>query len=147
MTELRNLSTADLRTYRVHVTERYDAFRARKQSLNLGRGKPSPEQLDLSNGLLSVLGSGDFLAADGTDCRNYGGLQGLPEARALFGAMLEIPGDRVLAAGNSSLELMHDTVEWAALRGVAGSAGALVGQRSGDVSLSGSWLRSAFHDL
>ena len=122
MTDLRNLSTADLRTYRVQVNERYEAFRAQKHSLNLGRGKPSPEQLDLSNGLLSVLGSGDFLAADGTDCRNYGGLQGLAEARALFGAMLEIPGDRVLVAGNSSLELMHDTVEWASLRGVPGSA-------------------------
>jgi DNA-binding transcriptional MocR family regulator len=122
MTDLRSLSTADLRGYRVQVTERYEAFRAQKQSLNLGRGKPSPEQLDLSNDLLSVLGPGDFLAADGTDCRNYGGLQGLPEARALFGAMLDMPADRVLVAGNSSLELMHDTVEWAAMRGVPGSA-------------------------
>jgi DNA-binding transcriptional MocR family regulator len=121
MTDLRILSTADLRAYRVQVNERYEVFRAQKQSLNLGRGKPSPEQLDLSNGLLSVLGPGDFLAADGTDCRNYGGLQGLPDARALFGAMLDIPGDRVLVAGNSSLELMHDTVEWASLRGVPGS--------------------------
>jgi DNA-binding transcriptional MocR family regulator len=121
MTDLRSLSTADLRRYRVQINERYEAFRAQKLNLNLGRGKPSPEQLDLSNGLLSVLAAGDFLAADGTDCRNYGGLQGLPEARALFGEMLSIPGDRVLVAGNSSLELMHDTVEWASLRGVPGS--------------------------
>jgi DNA-binding transcriptional MocR family regulator len=121
MTDLRILSTADLRSYRVQANERYEAFRAQKLSLNLGRGKPSPEQLDLSNGLLSVLGTGDFLAADGTDCRNYGGLQGLPDARALFGTMLDIPADRVLVAGNSSLELMHDTVEWASLRGVPGS--------------------------
>jgi DNA-binding transcriptional MocR family regulator len=123
MADLRSLSSADLRTYRGEVTQRYDGFRSQQHSLNLGRGKPSPEQLDLSNDLLSVLGPGDFVAGDGTDCRNYGGLQGLPEARALFGAMLEMPADRVLVAGNSSLELMHDTVAWASLRGVPGSTG------------------------
>lgn len=120
MADLRNLSTADLRAFRQQARERYEAFRAQKLILNLGRGKPGPEQLDFSNALLSVLGPGDVLAADGTDCRNYGGLQGLPEARALFGNMLGVPADRVIVAGNSSLELMHDTVEWASLRGVPG---------------------------
>ena len=62
-----------------------------------------------------------MFAADGTDCRNYGGLQGLPEARALFAQLVGATPDRVLVAGNSSLELMHDTVEWASLRGVPGS--------------------------
>ncbi len=123
MADLRNLQTADLRAYREEVQARFDAFRALKLSLNLGRGKPAPEQLDLSNRMLSILGSDDYLAADGTDCRNYGGLQGLPEARALFAKMLGTTADRVIVAGNSSLELMHDTIEWASLRGVPGSAG------------------------
>lgn len=120
MADLRNLPTAELRAYRDGVQARFDAFRAQKLSLNLGRGKPAPEQLDLSNGMLSILDSNDFLAADGTDCRNYGGLQGLLEARTLFATMLETTADRVIVAGNSSLELMHDTVQWASLRGVPG---------------------------
>ena len=122
MPDLQTLTTADLRQYRARAHERYDAFRARGLSLNLGRGKPSPEQLDLSNSLLGVLAPGDVFAADGSDCRNYGGLQGLPEARALFGQMLGVPSERLIVAGNSSLELMHDTVEWACLRGVPGGA-------------------------
>lgn len=121
MADLRTLTTPDLRAYRDDAQRRLDAFHAQKLSLNLGRGKPAPEQLDLSNGMLSILGSSDFLAADGTDCRNYGGLVGLPEARALFAEMLATTSDRVIVAGNSSLELMHDTVEWASLRGVPGS--------------------------
>jgi DNA-binding transcriptional MocR family regulator len=121
MPDLRNLASADLRNHREQAQARYDVFKAQRLNLNLGRGKPSPEQLDLSNGLLTVLGSNDVFAADGTDCRNYGGLQGLPEARALFGQLVGATPDRVLVAGNSSLELMHDTVEWASLRGVPGS--------------------------
>ncbi len=121
MSELRQLPTEDLRAQRDRARAHYDAFRALKLNLNLGRGKPSPEQLDFSNGLLSILAAGDYTAADGTDCRNYGGLQGLPEARALFGRMIGASPDRVIVAGNSSLELMHDTVEWASLRGVPGS--------------------------
>jgi aspartate/methionine/tyrosine aminotransferase len=122
MSDLQTLSTADLRAFRTKSHERFEAFRAQKLTLNLGRGKPGPEQLDVSNGLLTILGKSDVLAADGTDCRNYGGLQGLPEARTLFGEMLGAPADRVIVAGNSSLELMHDTVEWAALRGVPGGS-------------------------
>jgi len=120
MPDLQTLTTADLRQFRTKVHERYDGFRAQRLSLNLGRGKPSPEQLDLSNGLLDAVRAGDVISADGTDCRNYGGLQGLSEARALFGTMMGVPPDRLIVAGNSSLELMHDTVEWASLRGVPG---------------------------
>ncbi len=122
MSGLQTLSTDDLRAFRARAHDRYQGFRAQKLNLNLGRGKPSPEQLDFSNGLLSILRDGDYTAADGTDCRNYGGLQGLPEARALFAPMIGAPSERVIVAGNSSLELMHDTIEWASLRGVPGSA-------------------------
>ena len=122
MQDLKTLATNDLRAQLRQSQASLDAFAARKLTLNLGRGKPSPEQLDLSLSMMTVLGPRDFTAADGTDCRNYGGLSGLPEARALFGAMLGVDAARVIAAGNSSLELMHDTVQWACLRGVPGSA-------------------------
>ncbi|CAL8479596.1 protein of unknown function (plasmid) [Caballeronia sp. S22] len=65
------------------MTNGYDEFRKQKHHIDMSRGKPSPEQLSLSAGMLSVLSAGDFRAADGTDCRNYGVLQGLPEARTL----------------------------------------------------------------
>ena len=120
MSRLDALATDDLRDFGARARDQYETFRAQKLSLNLGRGKPSPEQLNFSNGLLSVLGPGEFAAADGTDCRNYGGLQGLPEARALFAHLVGASPERVIVAGNSSLELMHDTVEWASLRGVPG---------------------------
>jgi len=122
MPELKTLATNELREQLSQSKASLEAFAARKLTLNLGRGKPSAEQLELSLGMMTVLGPSDFTAADGTDCRNYGGLAGLPEARALFGAMLGVDAARVIAAGNSSLELMHDTVQWAYLRGVPGSA-------------------------
>lgn len=119
---MRDLSTDELRAQHAQISARYGAFKAQKRSLNLGRGKPAPDQLDLSNRLLNILGDGDFTGADGTDCRNYGGLNGLPEARALFAPMLGTTADRVIVAGNSSLELMHDTVAWASYRGVPGGS-------------------------
>jgi DNA-binding transcriptional MocR family regulator len=100
----------------------YDAFKSRRLDLNLTRGKPSSEQLDLSAALLALPGTGDYQAADGTDCRNYGGLQGLPEARRLFAGLMEAPPDQVVVANNSSLALMHDAVTFALLKGTCDSA-------------------------
>ena len=88
--------------------------------LDMSRGKPAPEQLDLSAELLGALD--DFRAADGTDARNYGGLLGLPEARALFGSLLELDPSQVVVDGNSSLALMHDAISFAVLHGVPGHA-------------------------
>lgn len=122
MSDLRNLPTAELRAFRDEAQAHYDAFKAQKLSLNLGRGKPSPEQLDFTNEMLTILGTSDYTAADGTDCRNYGGLTGLPEARALFAKIVGTTADRIIVAGNSSLELMHDTIQWASLRGVPGGS-------------------------
>jgi DNA-binding transcriptional MocR family regulator len=97
----------------------YDALVARGLKLDLTRGKPSPDQLDLALGLLEL--QGPPTAADGTDLRNYGGLQGLPELREIFSAALQVPVDQLLAAGNSSLELMHDAVVFALLSKVPGA--------------------------
>ncbi len=120
MTDLRAGSTSDVRAAHERAMAEYAAFRARGLTLNLGRGKPSEAQLDLSNALLTLPGDGHYRAADGTDCRNYGGLQGLPEIRALFAPMLGAPADRVVAAGNASLTLMHDAVGLALRAGVPG---------------------------
>src|SRR3979411_1263221 len=75
-------------------------------SLDITRGKPSPRQLHLSLEMLKLPGD-VYTAEDGTDCRNYGGLQGLPEMRRLFSGFLQVPVEQLLAAGNSSIELMH----------------------------------------
>ena len=100
----------------------YDALLARGLTLDLTRGKPSPAQLDLAAPLLSLDMSDDYRAADGTDTRNYGGDngQGLPELRAIFGELLHIPVEQLLALGNASLQVMHDVIVHALLHGVPG---------------------------
>jgi DNA-binding transcriptional MocR family regulator len=96
----------------------YEEFKQRAMKLDMSRGKPAPEQLDLSKPLLGALD--DFVAADGTDARNYSLVLGLPEARALFGALLEVPAAQVVAEGNSSLALMHDVIVYALVHGLTG---------------------------
>src|SRR5271157_1653692 len=88
----------------------YDAFKAKGLKLNLTRGKPSPAQLDLSAELLSLPGPADYMAEGAVDCRNYGGLQGLGEARRLFSEIMGAPPEQVVVANNSSLAVMHDTI-------------------------------------
>ncbi|MGW9043662.1 aminotransferase class I/II-fold pyridoxal phosphate-dependent enzyme [Streptomyces lydicus] len=105
----------------------YQALTARGLSLNLTRGKPAPEQLDLSEELLS-LPRGLHTSADGTDVRNYGGLQGLPELREIFAEVLQVPAGQLLAAGNSSLELMHDCLVHALLGVLPGATSRWVEQ-------------------
>ena len=113
-TELSELATS-LRTA-------HEQLRARGLKLDLTRGKPSAEQLDLSTGLLDLPGAANYRAADGTDTRNYGGLRGLPELRDIFAPLLGVKPDRVIAFGNSSLELMHDYLIHAVLFGVPGGS-------------------------
>jgi DNA-binding transcriptional MocR family regulator len=108
---------------RAELEQRYEELRARRLSLDLTRGKPSPEQLDLSNALLELPGAGDYRDASGTDLRNYGGSDGLPELRAIFGELLEVPAAQLLALGNASLSIMHDLIVHALLHGVPGGTG------------------------
>ena len=99
-----------------------EAFKAKGLKLDLTRGKPSPAQLDLSSELLALPGPSDFVAEGDTDCRNYGVLQGLPEARRLFSGMMGAAPEQVVVANNSSLALMHDAVLFALLKGTCDSA-------------------------
>jgi DNA-binding transcriptional MocR family regulator len=97
----------------------YAELQARNLTLDLTRGKPSAEQLDLSNAMLSLPGDtpGSYLDGNGTDTRNYGGLHGLPELRAIFGELLGLPVQNLIAGNNASLELMHDVIVFSLLHG------------------------------
>ena len=114
MTALSQRTTEQLRARARELTARLDQLKAAGLALDLTRGKPAADQLDLSNALDGIL-CGDYRLKDGTDARNYGGLLGIPEARALGAALLDTTPDRVIAGGNSSLSLMQLVVD-AALR-------------------------------
>ncbi|WP_119422309.1 aminotransferase class I/II-fold pyridoxal phosphate-dependent enzyme [Desertibaculum subflavum] len=123
MPEIVRMSTEELAGFRQRLQTEYDAFRAQGLRLDMTRGKPAPEQLDLATALLGSPGN-DWRAADGSDVRNYfGDLRGLPETRAIFADMLGVPVERILIGGNSSLALMHDSIVYALLHGVPGGRG------------------------
>ncbi|PZR54393.1 aminotransferase [Xylanimonas oleitrophica] len=103
------------------LRDRYAELQARGLRLDLTRGKPSAEQLDLAEPMLSLPGVGVHTDADGVDVRNYGGLDGLPQLRRIFAELLDVPVEQLLALGNASLTLMHDAVAYAFLWGVPGS--------------------------
>ncbi|WP_437924746.1 aminotransferase class I/II-fold pyridoxal phosphate-dependent enzyme [Sorangium sp. So ce291] len=124
MTELRSLSPDALASLTRELEARYDAFEARGLKLDMTRGKPSSEQLDLANGMLALPDAGDLTASDGSDTRNYGGLDGLPEMKAIFAELLEVPAAQVIVGGNSSLTMMHDAVVRALVHGVPDGNGA-----------------------
>ena len=112
-------STPADRDARVHALEaRYETLRAASLSLDLTRGKPSPEQVALSDGLDTAL-AGDY-DSDGVDVRNYGGLDGLPAARRLGAALLGLREEEVLAGGNASLTLMYQYLAAAVTHGPLG---------------------------
>jgi DNA-binding transcriptional MocR family regulator len=124
---LSELNHDELSAFHAQLTEAYDALVAQGLKLDLTRGKPASAQLDLSNELLTLPGEGQLRAADGTDCRNYGGLAGLPEIREIFAELLNIPIGQLVAGDNSSLSIMHDTLIWCLLKGTTGG-GPWVGQ-------------------
>lgn len=105
-----------LRAHHDRFLARYKEFGARGLDLDITRGKPSPSQLDLSDALLTL--PGEDYRDNGADTRNYGGIDGLPGMKALFAEILEVPASNVIVGGNSSLNLMFDTLARACLFGV-----------------------------
>lgn len=116
------MTREELGSVREQLRIKYKEYQSKGLNLNMARGKPCTEQLDLSMGMMDVLGSGDDLTCeDGTDCRNYGVLDGIREARELIGDMMENPIDSIIIYGNSSLNVMYDTVSRSMTHGVMGN--------------------------
>ena len=117
------MTKAELETELAAVRARYDEMVARGLALNMARGKPSAAQLELSLPLLDVLDAkADLTAEDGTDCRNYGVLDGIPEAKRLMATLLDDEPDNVIVLGNASLTAMYDALVRLMLFGTQGSA-------------------------
>ena len=116
------LTKQELIRQKEELQKQYDQYKSLGLRLDLSRGKPGREQLDIVNGLLEVITTGDECVTDsGLDCRNYGVLDGIPEAKKLFSELYEVRESRIVVAGNSSLNIMYDTVARAMLYGVVGS--------------------------
>lgn len=111
MVPYKEMSRSELQQEKAALESRYQEFQARGLKLDMSRGKPSPDQLDLSMGMLDVLTGSDVLQCeDGVDARNYGQLDGIPEAKALYAEIFGVQTDEVIIGGNSSLNMMYDTI-------------------------------------
>src|SRR5512139_3230944 len=119
MAHIDTLDRESLQHRERELAARYAALKARKLSLDLTRGKPGPEQLALSDGLDGVL-DGDFHGEGGVDLRNYGGLDGIAEARRLFAPVLQVPAANVIVGGNSSLTMMYQCLLFGMWFGLGG---------------------------
>lgn len=116
------MTKEELQALRKQLSAQYKDFQGKDLRLDMSRGKPSAEQLDLSMGMMDVLSSNDDLTCeDGTDCRNYGVLDGIKEAKELIGDMIEVHPDNIIIYGNSSLNVMYDTISRSMTHGVMGN--------------------------
>lgn len=122
MTAYKDLSKEELLELQDSLEKEFDDIKARGLKLDMSRGKPSQAQLDLSMGMMDVLSSDtNLFCSEGVDCRNYGVIDGIAEAKQLFADMMEVPKDNIIIFGNSSLNVMYDTVARAMTHGILGS--------------------------
>ncbi len=122
MSSIKDLNKSELAALKNELQTRYDEYKAKNLSLNMARGIPSSAQLELSMGLLdSVNSSTDLTGINGADYRNYGILDGIPEAKQLFADLFNVTTDQIIVGGNSSLTLMFDTISSAMAHGLLGS--------------------------
>ena len=122
MQSYQEMSKEELLQEKKSLEAAYEKYQHSGLKLDMSRGKPSKEQLDLSMGMMDVLnGDTDLICEDGTDCRNYGVLDGIQEAKVLLGDMIENNPDNIIIYGNSSLNVMYDTISRSMTHGVMGS--------------------------
>ena len=123
MKPYREMSRDELLTLKAELDRQFEDVKGKGLKLDMSRGKPTPAQLDLGMGLMDVLNAdSDMMTENGTDTRNYGLMDGIPEAKRLMGDMMGgVPAENVIVYGNSSLTIMYDTVSRAVTHGVLGS--------------------------
>lgn len=123
MTKYEQMPESELRTLKIELEKEYAEYKAKGLSLNMARGKPSSEQLELSLPMLNTLTAESPLSSeDGADCRNYGVGAGIPEARRLMATMLDDEPENTVVGGNSSLNLMYDAIARYWMFGALGNA-------------------------
>ena len=122
MNNLKEKSLKKLEEMLSSLEEEYQKYASMSLNLNMSRGKPCSEQLDLSMGMMDVLSSKDnLLCEDGIDCRNYGILGGIEEAKRLLAEIIEVDPKNIIICGNSSLNVMFDCISTAYTHGILGS--------------------------
>ncbi len=117
-----DMSRGELEALKGQLEKEYEGHRAKNLSLDMSRGKPGAEQLEISMGMMDVLNSSsDLKGEEGVDCRNYGILTGIKEAKELLADMMEVSPNEIIIYGNSSLNVMFDTVARCYIHGVMGN--------------------------
>lgn len=125
MKKYSEMTKDEILSEKASLLERYEEIKSKGLKLNISRGTPCPEQLALSHPMLDVVNSSteNFCCESGADVRNYGVIDGIPEARKLFGDYLGVPAENVIVTGNSTLNLFYDLLSHAMMHGVPGGNG------------------------
>lgn len=122
MKAYQELGKEELVKLKEQLTKEYEEAKGKGLKLDMSRGKPSVAQLEMSNDFLDALNSSSGMKAeDGVDVRNYGDMDGIPEAKKLMGDIMGVPAENVIVCGNASLTIMYDTVSRSMTHGVMGS--------------------------
>ena len=122
MKSYKEMSKEELAALKTELEKAYEDAKGKGLKLDMSRGKPSAAQLDMTMPIMDVLNAeSDLKTEAGVDCRNYGVMDGIPEAKALMGAMMGVAPEKVIVCGNASLTIMYNTVSRSVTHGVCGS--------------------------
>ncbi len=122
MKPYKEMSREELVSLKTELEKAFEDAKGKGLKLDMSRGKPTPAQLDMAMDIMDVFNSDSTMKTEGgIDCRNYGLMDGIPEAKKLLGEMMGVPADNVLVYGNSSLSIMYDAVSRSVTHGVMGS--------------------------
>ena len=119
MKAYKDLSIDELQELKEELELQFEEVKGKRLHLDMSRGKPAAAQLDLAMGMMDVLNSDtSLICEEGVDCRNYGVLDGIREAKQLLADMMEVPKDNIVIFGNSTLNIMYDTIVRSMIHGV-----------------------------